>query len=332
MAGRRSVWNDPRVIDKAKAFVPATDEVWRLQRHQDRECRFFRHKVRGNPAPIGGSWQGLYIFAPDGTLLTRRNTLNPDAAMKLMDDGLEKWSSLAKEERKAADPAEYLPQHRWENSLPTDGLVLRSTLRDLPEKGIGPEGRGRWNRDHAWFNREEARSWMPEEISIRQKHTLPEPLALRLARFHVVDNVSGQEGPYAKADIEHAEIEIEVTAVDGNDATIHISGLFRSESDGVYKLGETDWRHFPSRTRGVDATLRGEATWNIEQRRFSAFRAAAHGQAWGGSGLNGRRGVTKEQPAAIGWYFELVDDDPRDRLAPAFIDVYNADWVIQPDA
>jgi hypothetical protein len=42
--------------------------------------------------------------------------------------------------------------------------------------------------------------------------------------------------------------------------------------------------------------------------------------------------VTKEKPAAIGWYFELVDDDPRDRLAPAFIDVYNADWIIQPDA
>ena len=33
--------------------------------------------------------------------------------------------------------------------------------------------------------------------------------ALRLARFHVVDNVSGQEGPYAKADILHAEVEIE---------------------------------------------------------------------------------------------------------------------------
>ncbi|RTZ91166.1 MAG: hypothetical protein DSY92_05100, partial [Planctomycetota bacterium] len=136
----------------------------------------------------------------------------------------------------------------------------------------------------------------------------------------------------AKADIQHAEIEIEVTAVEGNMASIQISGLFRSESDGIYKLGETDWRHFPSGTRGIDATLRGEATWNIEQRRFSAFRAAVHGKAWGGSGLNGRRGVTQEQPAAIGWYFELVDDDPRDRLAPAFIDVYNADWVIQPEA
>lgn len=216
--------------------------------------------------------------------------------------------------------------------MPSDGLVLRSTLRDLPEQGIGPKGRGRWNRDFAWFNRDEARSWMPQKISVGQKHTLPEPLALRLARFHVVDNVSGQEGPYAKADIEHAEIEIEITSVDGNDATIQISGLFRSKSDGVYKLGETDWRHFPSRTRGVDATLRGEATWNIEQRRFSSFRAAAHGKAWGGSGLNGRRGVTQEQPAVIGWYFEQAHDDPRDRLAPAFIDVYNADWIIQPDA
>ena len=98
------------------------------------------------------------------------------------------------------------------------------------------------------------------------------------------------------------------------------------------KRAESDGRTRPRRTRGSAAILGGEATWNVQQWRLSVLGAAAHGKAWGGSGLNGRRGVTQEQPAAIGWYFELVNDDPRDRLAPAFIDVYNADWVIQPSS
>ena len=32
----------------------------------------------------------------------------------------------------------------------------------------------------------------------------------------------------------------------------------------------------------------------------------------------------------IGFYFTLANNTLSERIAPAFVDVYNADWIIQP--
>jgi len=330
VAGRRSVWNDPRVIEKVLSFTPATDEVWRLQRHPDKECQFFRQQVAGRTTPIGGSWQGLYVFSPSGKLLVRQNTLQADKALILLEKGLAAWEALPAEERLPIDPFIYEPAHRWELFYPSDGLVLRSTSRDLPEKGLRSETRGRWNRDHIWFHHSELKEWIPTSLKSGQVHSLPAGLAMRLARFHIVDNVSGQEGPFSPEDIEKAEVTITVGDREADKVTLLLSGEFRSESDGVYKLGETDWKHFPSRTRGVSAELVGIATWNSTSLRFESFEAAVSGKVWGGSGLNGRRGITEVKPARVGWFLEMTGDSPSSKLAPAFVDVYGADWIKPP--
>ena len=330
MAGRRSVWNDPRVVRKARDFVPATDEVWRLQRHPDRECQFFREQVAGRRTPIGGSWQGLYIFSPSGKLLARQNTLQADKALQLMDRGLEAWSALSPEEKKPADPGLYQPQHRWELFYPDNGLVLTSTSRDLPEGIEEPQKRGRWNRDHIWFHESELSGWIPEKLEVGESTPLPKILAMRLARFHVVDNISGQEGPFSDQDIEKADVSIEIVRVDGDRVHLLMTGEFVTKSDGVYKLGETDWKHFPSRTRGVNARMHGVAIWNSANQKFEHCEAVLSGTVWGGSGLNGRRGVTESNPAKVAWWIELSGDQPADRLPPAFVDVYGADWILPP--
>lgn len=330
MAGRRSVWNDPRVVEKARSFVTATDEVWRLQRHPDRECQFFRQQVAGRSTPIGGSWQGLYIFSPSGKLLTRQNTLQADKALLLLDRGLEAWTALSKEDRKPAALEDYQPQHRWELFYPSDGLVLQSTSRDLPEGTDQPDKRGRWNRDHIWFHSSELNSWLPKKLQPGESQLLPQALALRLARFHVVDNISGQEGPFSAEDIDTAAVRIRITDIKEDQIQLHISGTFKTQSDGVYKLGETDWKHFPSRTRGVNAKLSGVATWNSASRTFEVFQAVVSGSVWGGSGLNGRRSVTESNPAKVAWYLEKAGSLPADRLPPAFVDVYGADWILPP--
>ena len=330
MAGRRSVWNDPRVIEKSRHFVPATDEVWRLQRHSDRECQFFRQQVAGRRSAIGGSWQGLYIFSPSGKLLARQNTLQAEKALNLMSRGLEAWGTLSAEEKIPADPDQYLPQHRWELFYPTDGLVLTSTSRDLPAGADQPQKRGRWNRDHIWFHPSELTSWIPKEIAPGRSTDLPEPLALRLARFHIVDNISGQEGPFSVEDIDTAEVTSRIVAVTGDRIQLQILGEFVTKSDGVYKLGETDWKHFPSRTRGVNAKLHGVATWDSAKKGFVDFEAVVSGSVWGGSGLNGRRGITASSPAKVAWFIEMAGDRPADRLPPAFVDVYEADWILPP--
>jgi len=56
------------VSSLAKRFVPVTDEVWRLQRGTDPECRFFQSFAdRGHYRGGGGTRQGIYVVTPGGS-------------------------------------------------------------------------------------------------------------------------------------------------------------------------------------------------------------------------------------------------------------------------
>ena len=69
--GRRSVWSDQRVLEACASFVPAADEVWRLQRDDDPECRWFREAVRGSSDQVAGSMQGTDGLSKAGDMERR---------------------------------------------------------------------------------------------------------------------------------------------------------------------------------------------------------------------------------------------------------------------
>ena len=75
MAGRRSVWNDPRVVEKARSFVTATDEVWRLQRHPDREVSHEGEEDDGGGHVVLG-----YRYQLNDAFNPSRNALGLDRA------------------------------------------------------------------------------------------------------------------------------------------------------------------------------------------------------------------------------------------------------------
>lgn len=330
MAGRRSVWSDPRLVKAAEKFVAATDEVWRLQRYDDRECRFFRTTVRGKPDPVSGSWQGIYIVAPSGEILARRNSLNPDRVLELIDLGLERWRKLPQEQRNAADPHRYMPQFRWEDSRPEGGLILETLQRELSiEEGSLSVGRGPFNRDHLWYHRDEVSGWLPEAPESGQKFQVADPLAWRLARFHLIDNIRGQEGPFAPEDIDSVTLEGIVLLVDEHHIGIRYQGNTELTSDGVWRLGDNEWKFFPNRPRSMRTTILGEARWNLALGAFDRFQMVALGEAWGSSGLNGRRATT-DKPQPLAHLITLAPDRDSGRLPPAFVDAYDATWLRRP--
>ncbi len=318
------------MIERTKKFVCASDEVWRLQRGADPECHFFQTMIAGKAGALSGSHQGICIVTPGGKLLARRNSLSPDKVVSLIDTAWEKWVALpAEDQALAASPEAYRSIHRWENSFPKDGLALVSVLRDLPPaENSSTDKPTRWNRDHVWFNRNEARQWLPETIAVGSAHSIPIALAQRLARFHLVDNVRGQVGPFAREDIQLATFETTITAVAGNRVSLDIRGSTNADSDGVWKMGENDWKRFPNNPRTIQTELIGRATFDTEQQRFVEFEAAARGKSTGGVGLNGRRGA--DATGSIAYYLSLAPNTPRHRIAPAFIDVYDAPWVQAP--
>ena len=117
MAGRRLVWSDPRIIDIAKEFIPTTDEVWRLQRVQDKDAFVFQEMAnKGHYRRVGGTRQGIYVCSPSGVLLNSINSLNADDVLEMIKSGLDKWNALPLSARQIS--SNFIPRamHRWENS------------------------------------------------------------------------------------------------------------------------------------------------------------------------------------------------------------------------
>ena len=267
-------------------------------------------------------------MTPGGKLLARGNSSRPEKIAEILENGWRAWQELPPAEKGLPVPPDAIPLHRWEQSYPEDGLVLTTVHRDLDQEQLVGNGQ-RWNLDHLWCSPDEIRPWIGQ---LREDTVLPFPEVIvdRWARFHLVDNVRGQEGPFAPDDVEFARISATVLEDTDSKMVLEIDGVTRVVSDGVWKLGDNLWKHFPNRPRGVETSLTGRAVYDHAQARFVQFRVVAIGHAWGGSGLNGRRGGVPAQRQYLACLFKLAGSSSADRVPPAFIDIYGVDWVIPP--
>lgn len=333
MAGRGSVFSNPRVLSLARSFVPAADEVWRLQRGEDADCRFFQRAVNGGePITDKGTRQGIWVFAPSGKLLAKVNSNRAEVVADMLERGLAAWEELPPEERRLAEDAELEPAFRWEHNYPEGGLVLERTARDLRgdfDSGFGADSKpsGRFNRDFAWFTAEEARAWLPAHPVVGAKQPVPTELVARLARFHLVDNARGQTLPYAPEEIREASMVVEVVAREGTTVELELSGETEMVAEGPWLLGENLWKPKQELARGIATTLTGRATFDLETGAFTSFEAIAFGRRWGRSPMNGRG--RDASPSVVGFHLGLA---PRShRIAPTFLSLYDADWVRKPE-
>jgi hypothetical protein len=305
------------VLKLAANFVPAADEVYRMQNLKtgtDPECRLFQKfsEISHYRFP-GSSRQGTYCVSPSGVLLGSINSNDPERIAELLELSLIKWGTLRREERLLpTDPRKQLTDiKRPERHYPEGGLVLHLTSRDLPrEKGqansaIAGWRELAWNQDFAWFTKAEARQFVPSEAKVGKKQDLPAPLLHRIACAHLIDNVRGQTVPFEERQLKKARLATEVTAVSGDVVTLRLEGETRAVIEG-------------QRQHGLDMQLLGKATFDLAKGRFLTFDLVAIGSRWGGTRYNGRRRDT--DPAPMGILFNLADDTPCERVAPAFSD------------
>jgi hypothetical protein len=303
------------VLKLADKFVPAADEVYRLQNLKtgtDPECRLFQKFAElGHYPQPGATRQGTYCVTPSGVLLGSINSNDPKRIASLLEQSQARWDTLKREERLLpTDPAKQLAAiKRPERHYPEDGLVLNVTARDLPrEKArVAPKKAAwqetAWNQDFAWFTRAEARQFVPAEAKVGQKQDLPVPLIHRIACAHLIDNVRGQTAPFEERQVKKARLSTEVTEVDGGVVTLRLEGETRTALEG-------------GREHGLEMRLLGKGTFDLKKGRFLTFELVAVGSRWGATQLNGRRGDTDAAP--IGILFTLAADSPCKRVAPAF--------------
>ncbi len=292
--------------------MPATDEVWRLQREADPDCRLFRRMVRGHERPSEATLQGFYVFSSGGACLGAGNSRRPEALERMLRAALQRWESLPDAQRRLPKGTDLSPRHRWEDSCPTDGLVLLGVVRDLPPDG-DPSRRRRqpFNRNPAWFSKAEARQWLPGDPVLGAKHELPPLLVERMACLQLVDTVRGQSLPFHQGQVTGSHFVTEVVGREGDSVRLRIEGRTQARAP----------------ERSLCTRVVGLARYDLAKERFLEFELVALGVRTGGTEFNGRR--RDPGPSRIGFLFRIAP--PGWRVPPAFVNLYHADWVKTPE-
>jgi hypothetical protein len=314
---RRSVWSDPAVQELLSGFVTVADEVGRLQRGKDAECRTFQGFCEsghyGGRTQPTDTRQGIYVVTPRGKFLASINSQSATKVAEMLRSALSRWSELPGAERALGEQEakDLQAARRFEDRYPRDGLVLVEYLRDLGRPVDEKDWRTRaWNTDQAWFTAREAASFVPEQREVGAKVAVPARLVERLARFHLIDSVRGQTPPMSREAVLKASLQCEVTGVNGDDVLLRLVGKTHTEVEGRPVEGEPATKT----GRGVATELRGHARWNQQSGRFDAFELIAMGTRWGATQYNERG--RDLGPTAIGFAFVLAPPD-HPRVAPS---------------
>ncbi len=315
MTGRESVFSNPDVIALASGqFIPVAENSSALERQTDDKGQFFRHVVEhghyaGRTHPTS-TRQGSYTFLADGTFLASVNSTDPEKMAAMMRDALQRFERA--DDLGEPSPVQLAGTSADMDLYPADGLVLQATVRDLPRPaGVSPADH-KWNLDYVWIRRDEAEAMVPEPRAVGERREWPQPVVRRLARFHLRDYVRGEPFNWFDDAIRRAEITSEVAAVEGSQVRLALVGAVKLEAEVEWVAPENgETKRYDN---GFDVALRGEATWDEEQGRFTAFDLVAAGTRWGTNQYNFR--YDDLGPAPIGVALTLAGTTPSDRTAP----------------
>jgi hypothetical protein len=269
-----------------------------LHRRKGAECDFFRGICEqghyGGRTKPTNTRQGIYCATPSGRLLASVNTTDPRRMEQMLDEAWKKWQAMPKDERYAT-PAPEATKARPKR-CPTDGLVLRAYVRDLPRKEKIKGWRGAaWNTDTVWFRNAEARAWLPESLKVGAEREVP---VRRLTRFAIVDSVRGQTRSFSENQIVDSTVTSRITAVEDSLVRVELVGKSHAETEN----------------RGVRVRLKGRATYDTSKDRFVKFELVGFGTRWGTTEYNARQDDRK--PSPIGYAFVLAPEG--DTVEPAF--------------
>lgn len=242
----------------------------------------------------------LYALTPRGEILAPGVGPYVDEVAAMMEQALEKWEKMGKGERLLSEAPLKTPGASTCSELyPEGGLILQAFSRD----GSPEDRKGDWNQDFVWVRKEEVGSMIPASKTRGTRQPVPDAVAFRLARFHLVDNVHGVRGEgmrvpsgFRKEDVRRAELVLELKASEGDLLKFQIEGAVRNDNGA----------------RGYDATLLGRATYSEKEERFVSFALVAVGTRWGERPA--RKGTA--DPSRIGAAFRLASSDKADRVPP----------------
>jgi hypothetical protein len=247
---RASTFADPEIVSLLKSqFIPVAIDQAYQRRQDDTEGDFYRKIAGQGPrSDFSNTTQGLYIADAAGTLIAYNNNRGAERIRRLMQDAVDNFQPPD------AQPltAEQIDE-RYRVRLEDGGAVVRVHAQVL---GGYERPKDHWDqifqtavsRDNLW-------------ITVREQSELaagrfPKSLALRIARFHLIDNTRGEPPMWEGGEVR----SLEMSLVDGE-----IRGHVELRTD--------------SGLRGFRAELRGVVTCADD--KLTQFDCVAKGDYWG---------------------------------------------------
>ena len=152
--------------------------------------------VEQSPRKANQTKQGHYVLSAGGKFLGFNNNRGPERRLKMMWEALEKWEKVRDQEKGLEIPSEGKADERYHHELPEGAQIIKVFTRCLGEqdgtlKKMANHQVGRQAAvDHLWLRRKEIAA-LGRLVALGGGE-FPEYLALRIPRFHLLDNTRGE--------------------------------------------------------------------------------------------------------------------------------------------
>jgi hypothetical protein len=317
VAGRALAFSDKEIARLAtEEYVPVAGDDWYQRRREDAEGEFYKKVSDQGPRrnTDGSTRQGIYLFTASGKLLAYKNAQDADVMREVLQRGLAEWKKLpAAERRPGAVKVEELTKTdaRYTRKPPEGGLILATYTRILEDddKGELCKGTCRFTggdaaaRDHVWLTKADWESLIPRSLEKGRTDKMPERVAAKLVRYHLIDNTRGEPEFWRPQEVRKLDVSMTTEELTDQTMRLRIEGAALLSTDLDTKRAK----------RGYDVALRGTLVYDVEKKAVTRFDLVAVGEHWGeGRYTPGARPGRKP----LGVAFELAGDRPADRVPP----------------
>lgn len=291
-------------------YIAVAGDDWYQRRRKDAEGEFFRRVADQGPrkGEDGSTRQGIYLFTASGKLLGYKNAGQDTGVMRdVLKEGLNAWKKLPVGERtpgaiKVENIIKLDPHYN--RRPPAEGVILTAYTRILERDRQGEytagtcefQGGEHAARDHVWLSWGEWKSLVPADLRKGDKFPLPEAIADRLARFHLMDNTRGEPPFWKKEEVRASELTLTVEEANAGKVRLRLEGSVLLASAADVAKAE----------RGFDVRVLGYVSYDGFKKALDRFDVVAVGDHWGeGTYTPGARPGRKP----LGVVFELVKGD-----------------------
>ncbi len=283
----RRRWEEGRLPRLLSAVVPCADEVAELRTLSGPERAFLDRLAGGDAADLRA---GVYLCAPDGTLLSYSGSTDLEELAAALDAGLRKWAERTIAEWRADCRVGFGHSYRFVSLLPLDGMVMEVRFQDAPgpSREAPPALFGPWNRDFVWLSADEVATIAPDRLRLGSRGALPQDLAERIALTILQDAVVGHPRTFTAGDLIWAELESRVVSRKPDAIVLELRGRFHAERGGRWNETHTEWMPIESDDAGAKGFLVGRLTLDPATRQPMLFKLSGLVQHWGSHTLDGR--------------------------------------------